>query len=458
MSFVEYGSGDSSIILQSSLCSQADVLSPAVGPSGAEKTEADIDYDSTLGMTIADGSNAVVSWTDATVFGQMNNQYQYSFEIETAFIAERNTDATGAICGSQGIEHSSAVSNFAATVLSNTAGSATYGKFYPFRQSANDSWWMRAMQQNLTGTSSEGIHTIGKDRFCTVTVSVMGDRIWLYIDKGLIDVADNAHQGSVIERFFAGSDRGNTNRGLHSGYRMRNLVVSTRPVCLPVTPKLRKIVFIGDSFTNQAGAAIGSTIFDATVEVSLQRVLQKKGLGIGQQVFQSVSGGTWENDGTTIQAVVADAIAEDGDIYVLYGGWNDCAKNSGASINAAVTTDYQDVISSIITGTRASAILCINQTAFQGLSTHPGSTYNPNVARFNAIVDASPAYAETVESGWGDKTFVVDAFTATGGNGMPANYTKGGLSGADDDQHPSANQTTIVGELIGNTILSKVLG
>ena len=165
----------------------------------------------------------------------------------------------------------------------------------------------------------------------------------------------------------------------------------------------------------------------------------------------------WFDDGTSIQTELANAVAADGDVYILYGGWNDSALNSGASLNPGTEAGIKTAIDDIIANTRASAIVIVNQTAFEGLSTHLGSQYNPNVNRFNAMLDTLPAYAETVEAGWGDKVFVSDAFTACGGNNMHADYTKGGMSGAEDDQHPSAKQSSIVGPLIGSTIINNVL-
>jgi len=454
--FVGYGSGDTSIILETPLTSQASVLTPTIGVAGTEKTAASIIYDSELGITYVDGSNAVVSFVDSSL-NVMKYGYQISFEIETKFIAEVFTSSGGVVCGSDGIEHEAVDSNFAAYALTDAAGSNVIGKAFPFRQSTTNSWWMRALSQFTSGTPSRGIQSIGKDRFCLFTVSVVGDKIDFYIDKGLIGTASNAHLGVDVGRLFIGNDRGNTNRGLRDGYHIRNLVVSTRPVGVPVLPVTRKFVWLGDSFTSNAGVAYGSPLFDAKCEITLQRKFHDLGIGIGEQDFYFVSGGTWWNDGTTIQAELSNAVAADGDVYILYGGWNDCALNSGASLNAGTEAGLKLAIDDIIANTRASAIVIVNQTAFQGLSTHTGADYNGNVGRFNTMLKTLPAYAETVEAGWGAKTFISDAFSACGGNNMPADYTKGGMSGAEDDQHPSAKQSSIVGPTAASTIINNVL-
>lgn len=455
--FVAYGSGDSSIILETPLTSQASVLTPTIGPAGNERTAGSISYDSELGITYADGSNAAASWTDAGVFGVMGYAYQVSYEIETKFISELSPDASGNIGGSEGITHTAAQANVAFHSLSDSIGAGSYGKANAFRQAANSAFWPKASNQNAAGTPSRGVHSVGKDRFCLVTMSVIGDKVDLYIDRGLQGTGSNANGGDAVERFYIGSDRGNTDRGLHSGYHIRNLVVSSRPVNIPVLDKTRKIVWLGDSFTNQAGQAYGTNLFDAKVEISLEREFHKRGIGIGEQSFNSVSGGTWWDDGATIQTALPAAIADDGDIYMLYGGWNDCSQNTGASLNAGTEAGLKLVIDDIIAITRASAIVIINQTAFQGLSTHPGSQYNGNVHRFNTMLKTLAAYAETVKAGWGDKVFISNAFAACDGDSIPDNYSKGGLSGAFDDQHPSAYQSTVVGKTAGISVISNVL-
>ena len=193
---------------------------------------------------------------------------------------------------------------------------------------------------------------------------------------------------------------------------------------------------------------------------SFERELARHGFIVGQIVYRGVSGGTWRNSGKTIQSALPSALADNGDIYILYGGANDVLEASPPGIlNPDVLDAIKNVVSSIITTVNPEAIIIVTQTPIQGDSTNGRNNPAHNaygVPMLNTYFKNIPAYAENVSTGWQEKIFIADVYTALG-NPMPDNYTKGGLDPTLDDIHPSAFQASRVGQIIGETIRNNVL-
>lgn len=442
--FVEYGSGDPSIVFECPLTSAASITD--VG--GTEEATSENTYDSTLGIkgSAGAGTKAGARFNSASISG-MGSLYQGQFTIEV----ERELLAIdgGADARSTGWEPSATK----ALIHFGPGAAGTVGAFY--KDSTNK---MTMKHEGGGGTTSINfVNTAENSRFAKVTVSWYGANSWIFVDGKLVSSA--TYDGAIDQHdvLYLFSWAGSGSNVYDGDYYMRNLVWSNKSVLTPVHPKLKKILQVGDSFAGGQPLNFSVTdVYDANTANTVIGYLRENGINYGSYTVYSNGGGTVQDSG-------ADPLEDDvngsaktrataaGELYntiIFIGGTND----HGSYVEATFTADLKDHIEEYMAENSYSAN---TEAEYMLLCTVP-SKDNPATAAtrgMNTVIKSMPAWWDAAYPSRAGRVRVVDVDAAFGGSDSDQTLFKTGA-----DIHPASTGWIVMGEAIGAEIKSMLSG
>lgn len=270
----------------------------------------------------------------------------------------------------------------------------------------------------------------GKGPFVRVDWEKRGSDLILHFDK--FPVMRWANGGvfanyAGITEFSLGAIVSGT--GSQNRYRYKNLMVSTRPIMLPVRESSRHMLMMGHSFAengdygsvNQSGTGRdkASGNYDLRTLPTIHRLMRKAGRAVPAPYIRNVAvGGTYVATGANNMAnqiTAAAAMSSVFDIVFVQFGLNECTSSGTESFATTYPTwqaDFQTQIDAL-KARGARKILIANVTspavdATYGTSSPNWATYRQRVDDANVIIAALVAANPECR--------LVDLFTASGGH------------------------------------------
>jgi lysophospholipase L1-like esterase len=450
---IAFGSGDPSVVMQSSLTSPASVTAVSGG--------------SITGSPRFDPINGMLPGATGGVYFSRNfpdtaNAGQLSFEVQRRLISQPSPDQiSGGVGGSQGFNH---LADGWLTLVSIGAASGA-----PFAGLGLTDLAALGGGCAQTGFIGLGLHSAGKSDFVRVTLSWTGDSCDLYVDGLLENTVSGTAAGVDVGTIAVGYSPPDSYR--EQNYYIRNLVLSNRPVRFPVHPQLSTVVIYGDSFASQSNPyLIGSTHFDATAGFQLIRDMNNAGMSIGRVVLKDYPGQVLNKHPDTNQASfqlgtnrfggtadkLTDVVNANADYVIVMGGTND-ATGDAAERGAVAPSFAGDLLSmcrTILDNPRTKGVIVQTLMSAKGNATYATPTFVSHVAAVNAIIRALPRTWDSTYPAEIGKIKVVDTFTATGGEAAAPNMENGTLTGALNDLHPAAFASVTSGDLIAGALQS----
>jgi lysophospholipase L1-like esterase len=450
---IAFGSGDPSVVMQSSLTSPASVTAVSGG--------------SITGSPRFDPVDGMLPGATGGVYFSRNflgtaNAGQLSFEVQRRLISQPSPDQiSGGIGGSQGFNH--LADGWLTLVSIGTASDAPFAGLGLTELAALGGG---CAQTNFSGL---GVHSAGKSGFVRVTLSWSGNSCDLYVDGLLENTVNGTAAGADVGAIAVGYSPPDSYR--EQNYYIRNLVLSNQPVRFPVHPRLSTVVIYGDSFASQSNPyLIGSTHFDATAGFQLIRDMNNAGMSIGRLILKDYPGqvlnknpepsqtsfqlGTNRFGGTADK--LTDVVNANADYVIVMGGTNDATGDAAerGAVAPSFAADLLSMCRTLLDNPRTKGIVIQTLMSAKGNATYATPTYVANVAAVNAIIRALPRTWDSTYSAEIGKIKVVDTFTATGGESAARNMENGTLTGALNDLHPAAFASVISGNLIAGALQS----
>lgn len=435
-----FDTDDSSVILRCSLLSAAAVSAPAVGPAGTI-TGTTHTFDSLLGFKPAASGNSGITFADPTGYADLDKAGQLSFEISREVVCANQSSTNSSGTSPGGVQWS--------LVWGNGSNTGTIRKV----GGSPSNYQLRT--HNASDTAGlVYIHSESKSDMVRVTYSWCGGIVRFFIDGMPIDSwstlpTRNTSWANQFKNISVMSAASGVNPE-RDGY-MRNLIVSSRPVVLPMNA-LHRIAFLGHSFSaTYSVLTVNVDNYHSTIASELRRLAAIRGYDVATNAF-GVAGGYWDPALTAldIRDYIAAMLAWHPSELVLYGPTNDVA-NAGfvaatvdAAIKAALTTIANDARSVNIR-----RILFLNTPSRLGLNDATWSdTTKANLTAENINMAARPAWWDATFPTHAGKLVVGDLFTAWGELNPTNAVMVGQRSGLYTNLHPAVTGTRLTAELI----------
>ena len=257
-------------------------------------------------------------------------------------------------------------------------------------------------------------------------------------------------------------------------YRIKNVMVSTRPIWEPTSYSLGNIVVGGMSYMAQGdypSTAYGCFVseangalylgYDSVMIPTLHRELHKRGIGIsGGRIRNHSYGGTVVRSATggmAWQINTYKAHTTQFDTAILMWGANEIVEsaNTWASDfgpSGSIEdweTNFKALIDTMIAA-RCKRFLLINQPYLS--ENHPtasGQAYRDRVDGLNVMIQSVVDYINTTAA----SGYLVDLWTAMGGVNSSNHTLWGGIAGT-DQAHPTISTQNMIGKLVANKLIS----
>jgi hypothetical protein len=450
---IPYGSTDTSVILQCSLKSSAEVT--AVG--GSIPNAGTVDFDSVKGAS-SNAINGGIRFTTPTGYAALDISGQVSFDVETKGICLVSSSIF-----SQGTDYAG---NVYFLVLRQSAATNNYLRMYfDSNERINVTWNTGGASTSTTPSSGPvELTTLAKSDYSTITISWENNKYDLYINGKYMFTGQRsglpaANIGERIE-IASGAGLGNCVTGLN----FRNLVVATRPVRLYTHPLLNKVAFVGHSYILRAGQWNPYTQAwrDESIALNFRARLNTYGLNCnlptdGSSLFY-VSGGTILNSGgTPISSYVTSAAAYNPSCVVYIAGINDTTNASWATNRAQTLTDLKSHCTTLLGATNCKMLIVANSaTALANTSSYTSSNNDKNNFDFNYDVSTLPTWWNTNNPTRVGQLAVFDMYTAMGKNSPDQRTFVGSIDNSLADLHPTAYGCKLIGEKLADTLVSNL--
>jgi len=432
---IPFGSDDETIIKSCSLKSAA-IVSAASGVEIGSPT-----YDSELGVLV--GTDGGIRFDlSALGYSALDNGGQFSIEVESVWISSQSSSD-----GAGGYDHTTNE-----YLISHGDGNPPTNAG---RHRMNLSEQFIA-QMKTTDAQTANTHTsLGKSRFCTVTISWIGNTMSIYVDGIISQISTFTQYADMFKFVWLGDYAGGSNGSILNHY-IRNFHISTRPVMIPKHRKLTPLAFFGDSFVSvgeryQGGVLAAATPYhDHTFENIVVAYLRNR--GIGCEALNHGNSGSSVNDssGDALETGRATMLADRPYSVLFQAGTNDA---NDASVHANFDTDLKDHMTTILASIPGKIYVGTVPT-LKANSTYDSQTYVDNKNEVNTFIKALPAWWDTNNPSDTGRIVVVDIDAAFGAEYPQDNIFNGQVSGALDDLHPSAKGNIIRAELFAQKILS----
>lgn len=440
-----FDADDSSIILKCSLRTAASVAAPAVGPAGTI-TGVSHTFDPQYGFRPADSGNSGILFSNATGFAALDNAGQLSYEISkrvaTALQASQQSDGTSPA----GVQWQLVWGNG-----SNTGS---------IRKVSGSPSNLQLRTHNTGDTAGVlYIHSDDKPDMVRITYSWIGSKVMMFIDGKPVGTFSttptrNTRWSNQFQNIAVMAASGGVNPE-RDGY-MRDLIISSRPVMLPVHQQ-KRVVFLGHSFSvTYSDLAVNVNNYDVTVATELRKRALQRGYDLETRAF-GVGGGYWDPALSTsdIRDYVATALAAMPNILVCYGPVNDVAS---ASFNA--TTVDTEIKTDLTTVGNHAAMRSLDQILFVNVPSRAGGSADGsfseatrnNIVAANTNIDALPSWWNSTFPAYSGRLRAVDLFNAWGGMNPASNVMVGQRSGSLNNLHPSCLGIRIIAEEIARQI------
>lgn len=441
--FLPYGSSDSSVLFYHSLTT---VPTTTTIPSSALIIQGtgSPSHDSELGMLAGTANYRVASLTGGA---NLDFAGDICFQVQKEWLCQQATGSGGDAnpSGNQ------APISFLPTVGAACAyyRLAAGGSQFSFN-GANTS-------TNLWNTALSGspvFHTADKSGFVTVNLGWWGGRAGGRVIMGIngmplaYGTRNSATLSGLSALMYLGTDRGTAGTFMSSRY-MRNLQIATRPPMFATHPKLRKVVFWGDSLVGGANAlSLTSTdYYDCQIGIQVAKELASRGVFCGEIVSQSNGGyAISDSDPTPLQAVRATLTATNPTLVVMIAGSND-ATATEYSIDSTWNTDLADHVNTIL------ALESCDDVILCGTPSLVGDT-----SQNTATNKARRVQIDTYKQALGiSNCHYVDTYSALGGENPPSYTYQGQISGSNGDIHPRPVGNVAMAKAIANAIINNIL-
>lgn len=419
-SIVEFGSGDDSILIESSMLDAASVTNVPTGSVAADAV-----FDPVNGVIAGVSGDTPVHFGPIPGFNGLDDFGQFSFDVQNTAISNRSWD-------SEGIDHTT------------TVYPITYGESFTARRGYVYVSTAEALFLRLEASGAQGVasHSSFATEDFMSRITVIWDEVNAYIIiNGLLwglHVRDTKTAG-FMGYWHLGGDRVSSGA---FGYPVRNFVVSSKRVRVYPSYIENKIVWIGDSFASQGQPSkLGGSTFDdakASNSMIVELTPPDSGFHFDWIAEQGNSGATINDDSADPVIVNIPTILAMNPEYVLYRvGTNDVQLN--ADISSNIDPDIKGHMTTILN--TASVKTCVVGTA-------PTVKYGvglddpqrvKNVADVNDIINALPAWWDANNPSKAGRLVVADVFTAFGGESADASLFNGA------DIHPSAKGQALMG-------------
>ena len=436
---IPFGSGHASVALESSLTSLASITGVTRATGSAAAVDSTNTYDARLGMIGgAKGGAKFLALTDAAALSRSG---QFSIDVEAEWLASVSGGGTG---------YAPPENEFLFHTIGKTSNNSAECHLYKSTQAAVKpaflGFEMAFHHQECTSNRA--------GRFITVTFSWIGGEFSLYYDGNLISTKTFTpdYVNNMMANFYVGC-QGKTAapyffKPITSHY-IRNLVLSTQPVMIPMHPQGAVINWSGDSFVVNAFSAFSyptAPWWDMRAEWVIKAYLARRGIGVdlnmcgnsGDQVTIGGAGGDISDLYTTI-------IANNPSIILVQCGTNDATDESFDA--EQFTTDYKAHIDYFINNVPNLKAIILGDVPSMICKTTNNTTSNQ--ARrlvINGLIDDLQSYSPLIARAY--------VSAALGEN--PEMYL-GGVSGAYDNLYPASLGQQAMGEAYAKAIYA-VLG
>lgn len=289
------------------------------------------------------------------------------------------------------------------------------------------------MEWNLTPyTGDNRVHYYGKGDYVTVTMSWDLQKVDIFIDglpwKTLSHGMNIRTLTDLFRYWTIGSYEGRSGGGSNevyltsTGLKLKNFIVSNRPVMLASHPKLAKLVWGGDSFAVTAKSE--TKTMDYSEQQEIKRYFANKGLRLGTKgvtypeigFATAQNGGYIDKAGVELDDQLAGTLALNGTIFVSHCGMND-SRQAAVDFNiATIETKYKAYITSVLDpATNYELFLAITPITTKGDAAFSGSEQIANTAALHTLIMSLPEWWDTNNPTRTGMVKVVDLFSAIGG-------------------------------------------
>lgn len=443
-----YGSSDSSVLLQCSLKSQAEVLSAG----GTEPNAASNSYDSLRGLK-ATATNGGVRFSTIAGYEALANAGQISFEIETAAIC-----VTNAAVPSVGTNWAG---NAYAMVVKNAAGTNFFRYYHDSNERAQFGWTTGGGAGGTSpGSTPIELTSLGKGEFTRMTFSWIGNQCsWFVNDAWLFTGLRNGITTDLAERIEIMSSAG-LGSCMTETYA-RNLIVSSRPVMFPTHHQLGSVAFVGHSFVTRCTMrTFNQTYRDQSISQMTRARLFERGVGCNMPnddslMFPSSGATILHSGGSPISTQVALCAAANPDSVVYIGGTNDVINAAWLSNRAQVLVDLKDDLSTLLAATNTKRVVVANVMSVRGNAANYASAKRDlYVQQINADIATLPDWWDSANPARAGAVAIANNFDATGGLSPPVNLIQGLVLNSGTDLHPSSAANVILGRQYADTLIS----
>lgn len=438
-SWLEYGSQDSSVILQHPLTSDPSAYFATLGTTTVSGSGLQT-FDPVKGMC-PNGSGGF-RIQSMSRYLELDNGGQITFEVEREFLCLNNPS-------NYTFGQPFATDEFALT-MTPTTGTSWYIKKKVTTGECSYS--------TLASSGNTYICSAGKGQFVKVCLGWVGGRVggkyYVAIDDTVVKElsTNDATAVGVLANFYIGGDSGLADRYM-TLHHIRNLQISSKPPSFQVHPILRNIGMISDSMNNTN--IISSTYGDIVTSWSMRRSLNKHGLDVGTVTWSNEGGSKLDDSvdgGITdyIYTQLGPCLATRPTIVVIRGGTNDV---SGGRCSQPSWQGFIDLyINACMAQPSVKAVFFLGIPS--GVADYEKNTNTWRTERtlgdtkIKAACDAWRAANPTDPR----QLVFVDIYNTLGGETPAAGTFIGQVNGLSDDQHFSGYGHYLHGNAIADAI------
>lgn len=306
------------------------------------------------------------------------------------------------------------------------------------------------------------------------TVSWSGGTIRTYTNG--VPYKEEAVKGATgtdfMKYFHIGTNWGAGTQNFEQVHRVKDFIISSRPVLAPVHPELVKIAFGGDSFANQSFVSPGqpTTGYQNVASLVARGYMLKRnidinfaGHGIGGAYVHDWSGSL----PVLFEDQIAGIISDNPNHTILQLGTNDAGHSS--YVEATYKATYISHLTTLLAGTTGKFFIgTIPSRKGLGLGSYGDPTPaaedtddRARVASINVVNASLPAAMAAVNPLYAGRVIVYDLSAATGGESAADNllaglvwdgYDNGSTAEWTRDGHLSSLGRELFGNLLGKTL------
>ena len=475
MTCLAFGSGDSSVILETSLTSLASVTSPSVNTIsavGSVLTYTAGTFDPGKGYKTPTTINAQtraggIEYDLTTSYPEsLDEAGQFSFETEWQYVTQVLILAAnlnepykyGTPTPHGGHNHETdahAVRKEMVSLHPTNAGGISFAfvtdehRFYlPTGKSTGN--FLCCFGKSVTSAEGE---------FCRVTVSWHGQRREIYINGARVWYANDctgANTYPALRYLHIGSGSAGY-APVVSGQHFRNFTLSTKPVSRAAHPLLANIVCVGDSFFDNitdygqipATATLTHDPWQSSAPFAMDWVFSKHGLRA------NINTATGSNSGAVIYArgsneindLLANALALRPRIVCYRGGTNDALQHSLGHVpdlsvvNTQLLLDAQTILD-----TPGVEYLVIGTVpTLENDYTHGTAASITAVNTINGYINGLQAALTAIDAAYAGRVKVYDMFTDFGGHDSENSLGYFADTASGGDLHPGSYGSWVMG-------------